>query len=96
MGRTKFYELIGAGHLTTTTVGRRRLVLVGSLQELLDVNSSGPGSIRRNRSTIVTRAMRARLRRRTPGRDRTALVPRLLTCHRVAGGQDHPAAFSLS
>jgi excisionase family DNA binding protein len=28
LGRTKLYELIGAGCLITTTVGRRRLVLV--------------------------------------------------------------------
>lgn len=38
--RTKRYELIGAGHLIATTVGRRRLVLVSSLQALLDVNPS--------------------------------------------------------
>jgi hypothetical protein len=43
LGRTKLYELIGTGHLTTTTVGRRRLVLVSSLQALLDVNPSEPG-----------------------------------------------------
>ncbi|WP_080507302.1 helix-turn-helix domain-containing protein [Rhodopseudomonas palustris] len=36
LGRTKLYELIGDGHLTTTTVGRRRLVLVRSLQSLLE------------------------------------------------------------
>ena len=35
LGRTKLYELIGAGHLETTTVGRRRLVLVRSLRTLL-------------------------------------------------------------
>ena len=34
-GRTKLYELIGAGYLDTTTVGRRRLVLVRSLRTLL-------------------------------------------------------------
>jgi excisionase family DNA binding protein len=28
LGRTKLYELIGEGHLDTTTIGRRRLVLV--------------------------------------------------------------------
>ena len=35
LGRTKLYELIGAGRLATTTIGRRRLVLVRSLQTLL-------------------------------------------------------------
>jgi excisionase family DNA binding protein len=34
LGRTKLYELIGAGCLATTTVGRRRLVLVHSLRTL--------------------------------------------------------------
>ena len=28
LGRTKIYELIGNGRITTTTVGRRRLVIV--------------------------------------------------------------------
>jgi excisionase family DNA binding protein len=36
LGRTKLYELIGAGQLKTTTVGRRRLVMVQSLFALLD------------------------------------------------------------
>jgi excisionase family DNA binding protein len=35
LGRTKLYELIGDGHLATTTVGRRRLVVVRSLLSLL-------------------------------------------------------------
>jgi excisionase family DNA binding protein len=35
LGRTKLYELIGEGHLETTTIGRRRLVLVRSLRALL-------------------------------------------------------------
>jgi excisionase family DNA binding protein len=35
LGRTKLYELIGEGHLDTTTIGRRRLVLVSSLRALL-------------------------------------------------------------
>ncbi|HXP95303.1 MAG TPA: helix-turn-helix domain-containing protein [Telmatospirillum sp.] len=35
LGRTKLYELIGEGHLATTTIGRRRLVLVRSLRTLL-------------------------------------------------------------
>jgi hypothetical protein len=36
-GRTKLYELIGEGHLhlDTTTIGRRRLVLVRSLRALV-------------------------------------------------------------
>ncbi|WP_083514494.1 helix-turn-helix domain-containing protein [Bradyrhizobium sp. DASA03076] len=40
LGRTKLYELIGAGQLDTRTVGRRRLVLVRSLHSLLDLNCS--------------------------------------------------------
>ncbi|UVO28557.1 helix-turn-helix domain-containing protein [Bradyrhizobium arachidis] len=40
LGRTMLYELIGAGKLDTRSVGRRRLVLVSSLQSLLDVNCS--------------------------------------------------------
>jgi excisionase family DNA binding protein len=40
LGRTKLYELIGDGHLTTATVGRRRLVLVRSLLALLQTRSS--------------------------------------------------------
>ena len=35
LGRTKLYELIDAGLLQTTTVGRRRLVTVDSLMSLL-------------------------------------------------------------
>jgi excisionase family DNA binding protein len=35
LGRTKLYELIGQGCLETTTIGRRRLVLVRSLFALL-------------------------------------------------------------
>ena len=40
LGRTKLYELIGDGHLATTTVGRRRLVVVRSLLSLLEPNAS--------------------------------------------------------
>ena len=40
LGRTKPYELIGAGHIVTTTIGRRRLVAVRSLLALLDTNMS--------------------------------------------------------
>jgi excisionase family DNA binding protein len=36
LGRTKLYELIGAGYLDTKTIGRRRLVLVHSLRMLLE------------------------------------------------------------
>ena len=36
LGRTKMYELIGEGCLETTTIGRRRLVRVSSLRELLE------------------------------------------------------------
>jgi hypothetical protein len=47
LGRTKLYELMGTGQLATTTVGCRRLVLVRSLQALLDVNSSEAGQMER-------------------------------------------------
>ena len=40
LGRTKLYELIGDGHLATTTVGRRRLVVVRSLLSLLEAKIS--------------------------------------------------------
>lgn len=36
LGRTKLYELIGEGLLHTTTIGRRRLVMVHSLRTLLE------------------------------------------------------------
>jgi excisionase family DNA binding protein len=36
LGRTKLYELIGEGQLDTTTIGRRRLVMVHSLRTLLE------------------------------------------------------------
>ena len=40
LGRTKLYELIEDGHLITTTVGRRRLVMVRSLLSLLQIRPS--------------------------------------------------------
>jgi excisionase family DNA binding protein len=40
LGRTKLYELIGSGQLVTTTVGRRRLVVVHSLISLIEPNGS--------------------------------------------------------
>ena len=40
LGRTKLYELIADGHLATTTVGRRRLVVVRSLLSLLEPKTS--------------------------------------------------------
>jgi excisionase family DNA binding protein len=39
LGRTKLYELIGAGELDTITIGRRRLVRVPSLLKLLKIES---------------------------------------------------------
>jgi excisionase family DNA binding protein len=39
LGRTMLYELIGDGRLITTTVGRRRLVLVRSLMSMLESRS---------------------------------------------------------
>jgi hypothetical protein len=41
LGRTKLYELIGAGRIVTTTIGRRRLVVVRSHVELMDVRRRG-------------------------------------------------------
>ncbi|RIK08052.1 MAG: transcriptional regulator [Acidobacteria bacterium] len=35
LGRTKLYDLIGSGALRTVTVGRRRLVPVAALDELV-------------------------------------------------------------
>lgn len=40
LGRTKIYELIGSGRVTTTTVGRRRLIVVQSLLALVGVNTA--------------------------------------------------------
>jgi excisionase family DNA binding protein len=34
LGRTKLYELINAGTIKTITIGRRRLVVYSSLEEL--------------------------------------------------------------
>ena len=39
LGRTKLYELIGEGKLRTTTIGRRRLVMVPSLLTLLEAEN---------------------------------------------------------
>lgn len=36
LGRTKLYELIGSGQVITITIGRRRLVIVRSLLDLVD------------------------------------------------------------
>ena len=36
LGRTKLYELIGEGQIETTSIRRRRLVLVRSLVALID------------------------------------------------------------
>ena len=38
LGRTKLYELISDGRVGTTTIGRRRLVLVGSLLALVGLD----------------------------------------------------------
>jgi hypothetical protein len=43
LGRTTLYQLIGEGHVSTTTVGRRRLVLVQSLLSLIESNRSPVG-----------------------------------------------------
>jgi hypothetical protein len=36
IGRTKFYELINEGRVKTVTIGRRRLVFVASIREMLE------------------------------------------------------------
>lgn len=36
IGRTKFYELINEGKIKTATIGRRRLVFVASIREMLE------------------------------------------------------------
>jgi hypothetical protein len=36
IGRTKFYELINEGKLKTVTIGRRRLVFIASIREMLE------------------------------------------------------------
>ena len=43
LGRTTLYELIGEGRISTTAVGRRRLVLVQSLLSLIESNRSPVG-----------------------------------------------------
>ncbi len=60
LGRTKLYELIAEGHLATTTIGRRRLVLVRSLLSLLQ-NSSPQPSLR-GREIVLPSVTRRRLR----------------------------------
>ncbi len=40
LGRTKLYELIATRRIVTTTIGRRRPVVVRSLLALLDTNMS--------------------------------------------------------
>ena len=40
LGRTKLYELVGDGQVDTTTIGRRRLVQVRSLRQLLKAGDS--------------------------------------------------------
>jgi hypothetical protein len=42
LGRTKLYELIGSGAVRTTTIGRRRLVLVSSLLRLMQPDGAAP------------------------------------------------------
>lgn len=36
LGRTKLYELMSAGQLESTTVGKRRLILGDSLRRLIE------------------------------------------------------------
>jgi excisionase family DNA binding protein len=45
LGRTKLYELIGDGRISTTAIGRRRLVLVQSLLSLIEGDCSHSGRV---------------------------------------------------
>lgn len=42
IGRTKGYELIEAGRLKTILIGRRRLILVSSIKELVEELAESP------------------------------------------------------
>jgi excisionase family DNA binding protein len=42
LGRTKLYEMMDAGHVQTTHVGKRRLVLVPSLVQLVGSQVEAP------------------------------------------------------
>jgi hypothetical protein len=69
LSRSKLYELIGAGHIDTITIGRRRLVLVRSLQALLDAaGSSGQAARRRRGMEEVTDPDRLVLQRPATGK----------------------------
>ncbi|WP_156929057.1 hypothetical protein [Bradyrhizobium sp. th.b2] len=46
LGRTKLYELIGAGRIVTTTIGRRRLVVVRSDFLLITILNSYLSTLR--------------------------------------------------
>lgn len=48
LGRTKLYELIGAGRLATTTTGRRRLVSVQSLRTIFEPKATDDNRQQRN------------------------------------------------
>jgi excisionase family DNA binding protein len=43
IGRTKLYEELAAGRIQSTTVGRRRLILVKSVLRLLDPQAAPSG-----------------------------------------------------
>ena len=43
LGRTKIYELIGHGRVATTTIGRRRLIIVQSLLALVGIDATPGG-----------------------------------------------------
>jgi excisionase family DNA binding protein len=42
LGRTKIYELIAEGRVSTTTIGRRRLIIIQSLLALVGINATQP------------------------------------------------------
>jgi hypothetical protein len=46
IGSSKMYELIGAGTVETTTIGKRRLIIFKSLESLIDAGRSRPRDTR--------------------------------------------------
>lgn len=52
IGRTTVYKLIGDGTLQTITVGRRRLILTRSIQELCDQPQSKPHAAKVANSSV--------------------------------------------
>jgi hypothetical protein len=45
LGRTKVYELIGDGTLTSITIGKRRLVVLDSFRRLIERQRAAPAQV---------------------------------------------------